>query len=351
MGAEIYVQLKKCKDIESRYTEIKNCLLVQMVKLDLIKHTTGWNKSFSKVQKALVLEHKQLASARTKIGILQDDLTRIISLYEECERFIGMDVENYDGKYAGSISDTEVFDEKGAYGGDQGAAQSEWGPWSQKKDLYDTVRKYYPSMTDKEIHNYLKKLNNEGCGYVAIVNTIFAAYQGKEALFERDFGFPMYYKGDLNYKQLVVDFYASTDNHNKVSNIDVISTTEDKSDTEGYGTTPDSQVYRTQSYMAGKSMAVKIKAGEKVTTENYAEYAKNGYVVLNYHSGNLEDENGKTIQKIGADEGHSMTVTGVTEDGRFIVSSWGRQMYLKPNDATEFVYYQYSMNIKKADEN
>ena len=42
-----------------------------------------------------------------------------------------------------------------------------------------------------------------------------------------------------------------------------------------------------------------------------------------------------------------MTVTGVTEDGRYIVSSWGGKYYIDPdemvNSATsyDFVYYKY----------
>ena len=30
--------------------------------------------------------------------------------------------------------------------------------------------------------------------------------------------------------------------------------------------------------------------------------------------------------------GHWMTITGVTDDGRYIVSSWGKKLYLKPDE-------------------
>lgn len=67
-------------------------------------------------------------------------------------------------------------------------------------------------MSNGEIKNYLKKPNGEGCGYVAILNTILAVYAGRGDEFERKFGFPMYRNGDLNYDQLLVDFYATTGN-------------------------------------------------------------------------------------------------------------------------------------------
>jgi len=287
-----------------------------------------------------------ISSVRDDLNSLNTALREIIDIYSRTENFIILNailpiIGIMHGRHHGHISDSAVCDDDGAYGGDQGSPQYQWGDGSQKQVLYDTVRKYYPNMTDQEISDYLRKLNSEGCGYVAIVNTIFAAYQGRELEFEEKFGFPMYHDGDLNYDRLLVDFYSATDNHNNVNGVDTISGTEDSSSTDGYGTTPDSQQYRAYMYLDSKGVNVDIKTDQNVTVDNYQDYSKDGYVVINYHDGNLEDANGNVIQNIGPNEGHSMTVTGVTEDGRYIVSSWGQKMYLRPNNNSDFVVYKY----------
>ena len=45
---------------------------------------------------------------------------------------------------------------------------------------------------------------------------------------------------------------------------------------------------------------------------------------------NLYQENGKLAQ--GDVGGHWMTVTGVADDGRYIVSSWGKKYYVDPSE-------------------
>ena len=41
------------------------------------------------------------------------------------------------------------------------------------------------------------------------------------------------------------------------------------------------------------------------------------------------DENGKVQQTLGG--GHAVLITGVTDDGRYIISSWGNQYYVDPS--------------------
>lgn len=251
---------------------------------------------------------------------------------------------HHDRKEGDYEIDSVVFDDEGGYGGDQGSPQQQYG--DTRENLYNIVKKYYPDMTDKQIQDYLRKLNSEGCGYVAIVNTIFRQYEGREAEFERKFGFPMYKNGDLNYNDLIVDFYTATDNHNKGWFwSDKINSKEDPSATDGWGTTPESQKYRAELYLKEKDIPVSIQTNKKVTVSNYQKLAEKGSVIINYHYGNLYDSDGNVVQYI--DGGHSMTVTGVTEDGRYIVSSWGEKYYIDPKEilnsqtSYDFVYYKY----------
>lgn len=230
--------------------------------------------------------------------------------------------------------DSIVFDDKGDYGGDQGSPVSRWGFWSQKKDLYKKVREYYPNMTDKEIKKFLIKLNSEGCGYVSLVNSLFMKYEGKEEEFEKDFGFPMYYKGDLNYDMLLVDLYCATDNHTNDRQGNDYVRDEDESDIEGRGTNAYDRYYRMNKYLDDKDAGLEMHQEEygqnEITPDNFMEYAKDGTVMISYRYGNLQNKKGNTAGYI--DGGHSMVVTGVTDDGRFIVSSWGDKYYIDPKE-------------------
>lgn len=238
------------------------------------------------------------------------------------------------------FGDTDYFTEeevdniitkgKGGYGGDQGSPARQWGFWSHKKEMYDTVRSHYPDMTDEEIRDYLDKYNSEGCGYVAIANTVMAAYEGREDEFERAFGFPMKdWRGRPNYDRLTLDLYCETDNHNPDGRGgDTVNTGEDINAREGVGTTPGEQKYRGEKYLHDHGVDATISPGQHITVDNVDQYLEEGSVIINYYYGVLEYENGEAAAYI--DGGHAMSVTGRTSDGRFIVSSWGEKYYLDP---------------------
>ena len=225
--------------------------------------------------------------------------------------------------------DSILFDDDGKYGANQGSPRLQYG--KNRQDLDDIIRKYHPDWTEEQRTKYLTKLNSEGCAYAAFTNVILKKFEGKEAEFEKIFGFPMYKDGDLNYNDLIVDFYCATDNHNKnFWGKDKINNREDKSDEKGNGRTTAKEKYRTELYLNQKGIDINIQTNKKVTVDNYKELAEKGTIVINYRNGNLYDENGKLRQQI---HGHAMVITGVTEDGRFIVSSWGEKLYIDPNES------------------
>ena len=77
----------------------------------------------------------------------------------------------------------------------------------------------------------------------------------------------------------------------------------------------------------------------KVNEDNFNEIAKSGkHVIIAYRNGNLYNMDGTVAQLI--DGGHAMTVTGVTDDGKLIVSSWGNQYYIDPNEKITFTNSQ-----------
>lgn len=236
----------------------------------------------------------------------------------------------------------EVYLDSPHYGGDQGSPYSSYLKGDYR--IADIIRKYYPDMSDKEIEDFLSKLNSEGCGYVALVNTFLNNYSGSELDFERKFGFPLYSVVDgekvVNFDYLIVDLYASQDNHNKgfwFWEGDVFNPNEDTSNLEGVGTSQNSREYRFENYMDSYGVTVDVVNGEgffntkiQATVSNYEKYSAQGDIVISVEPVLLNDENGNGV--VDMDGGHAMTVTGATADGMLIVSSWGKKYYLNPAD-------------------
>ena len=210
-----------------------------------------------------------------------------------------------------------AFDDSGSYGGAQGSAQNKY----KDEDIQVIVRKYYPELSDKEVQKLLKQMNSEGCTYVAVCNTIFKEYVGREDEFEKTFGFPMHKDGDLNYDALIVDYYCSKDTEESVrfDNIELVEE-------------------RWEAYLKEHDVDVDVVSRLKVTPETYDEIVSGGQLIVSVRPLNLEDEQGNIVD--GRDCGHAMTVTGVTEDGRYIVSSWGKVYYVDPKNNYSAIVFQ-----------
>lgn len=308
-------------------------------------------------------------------------------------------------------NDNKPFDDEGEYGGNQRSVDKGFkiGPFVffENEDLYDYIRKQpgYENYTDAQIYALLKQLKNEGCSYVADINAIFNSYIGREDDFLADFGFPMYdEKGELNYEMLLVDFYLSTrdivyldgyDGYRAYMN-SMMSYYKNHPDEykNKYGTDfLDSEGNITESGYANldKEYHDYIEAGVTEVTingEGYSAYGvgnklehyaaehgcetdivdmgdtptddeikkmiEQGYTVVFYaREFELEKEDGSPYhdgQIIGP---HEMTITGITEDGRYIVSTWGKKLYLDPDDidSEDFSYgFFYAMKVEQKEE-
>lgn len=235
----------------------------------------------------------------------------------------------------------------GDKGGEQNGPYTLWrrGMASDREFIREIVHGYeeYENYSDEEIEDLLIKLNSEGCGYVAFANIIVDEYRRKEEEFETLFGFPLFLENRsgttyVNYNRLIVDLYCASDNHRKVWNMwqdyDIYDEEEDPSVTIGWGTTMEDRVYRFERYMAGYGKKVKIENIKCQTDEVYlrckeeAELGKR--VIISTCPVRMEDAQGEPVQMDG---GHAMVVTGLTDDGRIQVSSWGELYYISPEDS------------------
>ena len=280
------------------------------------------------IDRNLRITLQQINTEYRRTYTLAEGLTKIISLYEQTER---KNVSLLKTEYH---VDSVVFDDVGGYGGNQGHMKDVyyWDPikcW----ELLDDLRKYYPNMTIFEAFSYFSQLNSVGCGYVALANTLFMEFADRPEEFERIFGYPMYKNGDLNFDRLILDIYATTD----------IAGFNDGKNGRPEGTVDASRAAIMRYFLQNKGISVSTQANVNVNEHNFRSITENGgYVILGYRNGNMYDENGNAHYING---GHAITVTGVTDDGRYIVSSWGEKYYINASDIGNddtFMVFRYN---------
>ena len=281
--------------------------------------------------------------------------------------------------------DTDVFDDDGMYGGNQGYFQT------VDDDFCDWVREHpgFEDMTNDEIKAMMRQLSASGCNWTAAGNMIFAEFDGREQEFEDLFGFPMYDEsGEFNYGMLISDIFLTTHgmyyfgeddiNGREALRISLVNyyrnNPTDFENTYGYNPL-DSNGNLTSQALADimgerDQMIRNMGDGNELRFENdgYAlgtnEFPnrinhylnEKGITGFEYQSAttytNTEINNalddGKNVIICAQDfslydpvtgaevhsgvGSHAMVVTGITEDGNYIVSSWGNQYIYKPGD-------------------
>ena len=234
------------------------------------------------------------------------------------------------------------------------------------------------------------KINENGCGYAAIVNNIYTMYDGREDEFEKVFGFPMYDEnGEANYNYLMVDLYANTQGVYKVDTYDdklnfaidvareyigkedkfkaefgcdfdgktvseeminsIVNKYKDGDyaycDIKGISTNNFDDRYLTYLEMKGLEGGAELISPEDndVSTKQVNEYIDNGKNVnIAVENFNLYNEDGSLAHKDV--DYHWMTVTDVTEDGKYVVSSWGERFIFDPSEKKPNKYAVNWMN-------
>ena len=278
------------------------------------------------------------------------------------------------------------------------------------EEFYDFVRSHpgYENLTDEQIDEVLMGIQNSGCNWTASVNSIFAEYLGREEEFEKTFGFPMYVNGELNYTMLTADFYLSTHGKYYVGPDDIsgddalfnsiynyyrdhpdefkdkygVDFYEADGTTERYSATKDFVSQEAQDMIDNRgdndyvvydkdqnalgcpespNRMNRYLKDHGIDTFSY-DYKEGTYsnqqirealdsgksVVICAEDFNLYNEDGSKYNKkpIGA---HAVTVTDITPEGYYVVSSWGQKFILKPNekapDGSDTIYYSDIIDI------
>lgn len=220
--------------------------------------------------------------------------------------------------------------------------------------LSNIVKSHFPEWTSADIQDFIEKLKKEGCAYVAMINSLFDEFTDHRADFQQAFGFDMFASdGTLNFNQVLVDLYCTMDNHiggkflfytwdTYVENEDRIWCDEDKDGKfewkdKPFGNNEVQMKYRWETYCKKHGIDTMVEINKVITPHNYEKHAKRGSVSILCSNFTLHSDNGKTTH---IKNGHFMTITGVVDDKKYIVSSWGDKYYLDPKDIKGFKYYQ-----------
>ncbi|MBR4358246.1 MAG: hypothetical protein IKQ00_10015, partial [Butyrivibrio sp.] len=286
---------------------------------------------------------------------------------------------------------TDPFDDKGQYGGNQSgfnAGEVKKFLWfnyvdGEDKELFDFVKKNpeYRHYSDMQIRELFEEIDDHGCTYVAMANSVFNEYKGKEKEFEKTFGFSMVGEnGDLNFNILVLDIYLETRNKVYLDEPEGLKLyTDCKIEYYSYeyleywkkygedifeGNSINPSAYRNikeewneqkkngekvvefkerpswfgsgvpnrlSHYCQEKGINVNFEnKGDKMSNDEIQKAIDQGKtVVFSAHDYEMENEDGSYLESSMG--GHEMTITGITPDGRYIVSSYGEKQYFDPS--------------------
>ena len=221
--------------------------------------------------------------------------------------------------------------------------------------ILNILKSYFPDASYEDYELYLNKIAETGCGYTALVNTIFLSFQEKKQEFEQTFGFPMYdvtctqsgvnnrVEINPNYEYLILDFFSWKC---KTKNIKTATSSADGMFELDFNQFED---YMKEKFDVSVSITntkktvfgfVLKKLGEmytppslrKINKNNFLDVYKslktdNNYIILSSKGYNLytPDKFGDKSPLSSVIDGgaHGMLITGISERGNLLVASWG----------------------------
>ena len=259
----------------------------------------------AQIQEALRMLSGRIKSGAEKGKRLQDALEKAAAYYALTENRL---------TEPSPSQENPAYNGRGSYGGSQVTPLAAFR--GKREGVYEElcriVRSYYPSYSDSQVEGLMERLELEGCGYVALANTLFGRFAGRESQFRNIFGFSMYNRyGELNYDLLVTDVYCAGDDPGKT------------------GMTREEREKVWERYLGERGIPVDVRTVE-VTRENFEELSWQGEIIVGISPCILFDKEGRRVTDESG--GHAVTVTGITEDGMLRVSSWGMEYYVRPED-------------------
>ncbi len=271
-----------------------------------------------------------------------------------------------------TYNNISIFDEENIDSWQYGADQDRFGNYEDIINdpyMWEQLQRYYPIESFKSeaeamefYERYCTVIANVGCGYAAAANMVFQLYEGREEEFEETFGYPMYTvkngEIDFNYEYFMLDYY----NHNYAGKysieelekgmtignniedlfrLDAKSSAAELQDLDDY--LRDSYNIQCNAERDFTNKFTIIESDASINNKLQNQTNNNDYVIYCGYNYDLYDMDGNLYRQNGGN--HYMIITGFTDDGRPIVTSWGGQFILDVKGEDNGVYRLYRVNF------
>lgn len=303
------------------------------VALENISYHKLWNESVELVRE-LLLDHSEYV-VKLALKLLNSDsncnvdvINEVVlvsdfwkengEIIEECKIYLEKKQVNFEYiMYEYQYNKSKMRAEEDLY---KSTSQSlpirNWNENHKMTEYFNIIHRYFPDFSEDDAQIILYELEDEGCGYASIVNTMMMYFQKRPIAFLQKFGFQMYdsYSG-LNNDLLLLHFFCMTDG-------------------EGSGMTLGQMMERfkifTRAYDLNGKMDILLHINNDLLER------PDTYIIIMTRKFILLDDKRK---KHYVDHWHYMNLLQVDKDGNFLVSTWGNNYILRKADTVERVYY------------
>ena len=281
--------------------------------------------------------------------------------------------------YIHQLSGTSLLLQQDQYGGAQGDVPNFIKNYYKKsnntienqkaKTMIDIIKSYYPNATQMDIINIAESYAPNGCVYMAFANT-FVAHMGSiengADIFKRKIGYDLIVTDGTN-KSYNVEALALNINLNRCKKMNLsMEETIKNNDGVSYESTPTDIV----SFFEDRGIKIKEKRGKmfkpkenSIMPSLLADIASNPnsmYILRakrfdleSFSSQSTFDNNDKALESSVVDKnvrknvgGHGMLITGLTESGDLIVSSWKEKFIFKVGEMLKNNGYAYIDSVR-----
>ena len=200
----------------------------------------------------------------------------------------------------------------------------------EQKQVNDIIKLFNEKgITDEAVMlEVLEWTKRQACGHTAITNWVAEMYSDKPEEFEKKFGYPLFVEKNgmikYNYETLLTDIYLDANDKFLSDNVTAEGFEAVNEDSSIH---PDEMADKMSHFLGEEYEAVVVQ--HDVSAETYQKYKEEGYdyaVVAAYrYDMNAYGENmyGDYIGDKETEDGHWMTITGVTDNDKLLLSSWG----------------------------
>lgn len=205
------------------------------------------------------------------------------------------------------------------------------------------------------------------CSYASTANAIFSRFKDNQTQFEMIFGFPMYDEdGTFNAEELLLDLYLFANSEENGGKLFAVDPNDPNKMTINYdpinsSQTMEEQVYITTSaginenllkeYLKSKGTSFTficnsiegVPDGTQVVETIQAALESGKLVSIGLHPKSdstpipmtLINDDGTQGRPVTINGGHSVYVTGITENGDLVISSWGKKYIISISDLNQ----------------